>query len=295
MNTSSSTDPDPSQGRVIPSNEMEGASTGDDFGPSVEACIWSLAVLAAGWLALRLYLKFRKHRGLWWDDHFLIMVTVFLSNTSTSVAISLGWGKQPYDIPPKHWPGILLALIISGMFSILAAAISKTSFALTLLRISNGWVKCVIWFSIVTVNVILSLSVIFNWVQCTPVEKNFNPIVPGRSPDSLFLLCASYQRLEFQRGAYPTRPTLTTSSNTKGFLPQIGSANSRFANRLMLAKGNPHRIQRLCCSVLRSRGHFISASTLESYLEYGDEAGTISLVKIYALTGTFQADLTQFN
>ncbi|KAJ8118167.1 hypothetical protein ONZ43_g4044 [Nemania bipapillata] len=55
----------------LPPVEVEDDLDHDDFGPSVEACVWALVLLAAGWLALRLYLKVRKHRGLWWDDHFL--------------------------------------------------------------------------------------------------------------------------------------------------------------------------------------------------------------------------------
>lgn len=210
-------------GRVVPPTELQDDLLHDNFGPSVEACVWSLAMLAFGWLVLRLYLKLKNHRGLWWDDHFLTIVSSFhiilsstqgtviirikvvgrknmreppkhssivltqtsfqvcviLSNASASVAISLGWGKQPYDIVPKNWPPILLALSISGLFSILAAVISKTSFALTLLRISGGWVKCTVWFAIFTINAVMGLSIVFNWVQCTPVEKIFNAFVPG--------------------------------------------------------------------------------------------------------------------
>lgn len=66
---------DSSQGGVVPPVEVADEPASDDFGPSVEACIWSLAILAGGWLALRLYLKLRKHRGLWWDDHFLTLVS----------------------------------------------------------------------------------------------------------------------------------------------------------------------------------------------------------------------------
>lgn len=62
-------------GRVIPPVEIEEDVAEDNFGPSVEACVWALAVLAAGWLGLRLYLKFQKHRGLWWDDRFLAIVS----------------------------------------------------------------------------------------------------------------------------------------------------------------------------------------------------------------------------
>ncbi|GAW26643.1 hypothetical protein SAMD00023353_4000910 [Rosellinia necatrix] len=78
--------PDSPLGRVIPSVELEEELLHDDFGPSVEACVWALAILAAGWLVLRLYLKIRKHRGLWWDDHLLAAVSNMNMTSSSLVS-----------------------------------------------------------------------------------------------------------------------------------------------------------------------------------------------------------------
>jgi len=44
----------------------------DDYGPQVNFTIWLLTALSAAFLALRVYCKFLRHRGLWWDDHILI-------------------------------------------------------------------------------------------------------------------------------------------------------------------------------------------------------------------------------
>ncbi|KAI0186637.1 hypothetical protein EV127DRAFT_167226 [Xylaria flabelliformis] len=248
---------DSSQERVIPATELTDDSAPDDFGPSVEACLWSLATLAAGWLALRLYLKIRRHRGLWWDDHFLTIswVCVVLSNASTSVAISLGWATPLLEVSPMNWPRILLILYISGLFSLLAAAISKTSFALTLLRISNGWVKCVVWFAIVTVNAVVGLSIIFNWVQCTPVEKNFYIFIPG--------------------SCWP-RETLI------GYNTFVAAYSGIMDILLALL---PWKIIWNMNMSRKERFGAICAMSL------GILAGTISLIKIFALTGTIQSDL----
>lgn len=70
----------------IPPMEIDDELDHDDFGPSVEACVWALVLLATGWLALRLYLKVRKHRGLWWDDHFLTIVSNVESRTLHTLA-----------------------------------------------------------------------------------------------------------------------------------------------------------------------------------------------------------------
>ncbi|KAI3324147.1 hypothetical protein HD806DRAFT_543548 [Xylariaceae sp. AK1471] len=255
METTNDTISDSSLGRVVPAIELEDELSHDNFGPSVEACIWALATLAAGWLALRLYCKSRNHRGLWWDDHFLTIVCLVLANSSTSVAISLGWGKEPYDILPNEWPPILLALLISGLFSLTAAALSKTSFALTLLRISNGWVKAAVWFAIFTINVAMGLSALFNWVQCTPVSKSFNFFLPG--------------------SCWPRSTLIAYNAFAAAYSGIMDMVLALLPSKIIWDM-NMSRKERFGAMCAMSLGFF---------------AGIISLVKIYALTGTLEANL----
>lgn len=44
----------------------------DDYGPVMNASLWTCVAFASIFLGLRLFAKFWKHRGLWWDDYFLI-------------------------------------------------------------------------------------------------------------------------------------------------------------------------------------------------------------------------------
>jgi hypothetical protein len=43
-----------------------------NLGPHINFTIWLLTALSAVFLALRVYCKFLRHRGLWWDDYVLI-------------------------------------------------------------------------------------------------------------------------------------------------------------------------------------------------------------------------------
>lgn len=43
-----------------------------DFGPQINFVIWFLTAVSSAFLALRVYCKFLRHRGLWWDDYLLI-------------------------------------------------------------------------------------------------------------------------------------------------------------------------------------------------------------------------------
>ena len=54
-----------------------------DQGPQTAASVWVLLALATIFLALRIYSKFRKSRGLWWDDWILIASWVSLKTLET--------------------------------------------------------------------------------------------------------------------------------------------------------------------------------------------------------------------
>lgn len=48
----------------------------DNYGPQLNFTVWFLTALSALFLALRVYCKFFRHRGLWWDDYVLILAWV---------------------------------------------------------------------------------------------------------------------------------------------------------------------------------------------------------------------------
>lgn len=69
---------------------------------------------------------------------------------------------------------------LAGTFSIIACAWSKTSFAFTLLRIAEArWMRMVIWFFILSLNLVLGGAVLITWIQCWPVEKVWRFSVDG--------------------------------------------------------------------------------------------------------------------
>jgi hypothetical protein len=69
---------------------------------------------------------------------------------------------------------------IAGVFSHGAAMLSKTSFAVTLLRIvTRKLERFVIGFIIGTMNLVLALTLIFLLAQCRPIEASWDPFVQG--------------------------------------------------------------------------------------------------------------------
>lgn len=54
----------------------------ESMGPLMRIVCWTLVGVSGLFLSLRLYCKFLKNRGLWWDDHVLIMAWVRLKPPS---------------------------------------------------------------------------------------------------------------------------------------------------------------------------------------------------------------------
>ena len=93
--------------------------------------------------------------------------------------VQLGFGKDINEVDPAIIPKIGLTGTIYGIFAVLSASWSKTSFALTLIRLVDGWMKWFLWFLIVSMNIIMNLVIVFSFIKCTPVEKGWQASVPG--------------------------------------------------------------------------------------------------------------------
>ncbi|CAK7225188.1 hypothetical protein SCUCBS95973_005777 [Sporothrix curviconia] len=153
----------------------------DNQAPQLNFTIWLLTGLSVGFLSLRIYCKFLRGRGLWWDDYVLISswLSLALASGFTTAATTFGYGRHLWDIAPDSFYPLNVVATFAGFFSILAAVWSKTSFAMTVLRISTGWMRWSIWFIIVSINLVLGMSAILQWIRCMPIQKVFDGSVAG--------------------------------------------------------------------------------------------------------------------
>lgn len=77
----------------------------------------------------------------------------------------------------------------ADFFVIISIAISKSSFAVTLLRLTfHTWHKALIWTIIITVNLLMWTTAIFIFTSCTPLGRVWDPTVPGTCWNSRRLL-----------------------------------------------------------------------------------------------------------
>lgn len=133
--------------------------------------------LAALFLGTRLYVKFTAHRGMWWDDYLLLaswcMLVAFSGSTTYATRVGLGQHEGSYGDPTP----LQLMIVVATTFSVLGAAWSKTSFALTLLRITKGALYWMIWAVIISLNIVLTFNAILQFIWCTPAKAAWDVMV----------------------------------------------------------------------------------------------------------------------
>jgi len=151
-----------------------------------KSTIWILTSLSAVFLALRLYCR-RRGSGLHWDDTLLAAAWTALLSYVTVVTIILEktaaqrseQPSGPIKIKVDDVNAVATLGLCSATLAITAQSWSKTSFAVTLLRISGGRLKRFLWFAIGSMNVLFGLRALFLWVGCSPLEKAWRPRVQG--------------------------------------------------------------------------------------------------------------------
>ncbi|KAI6488234.1 hypothetical protein MCOR11_008521 [Pyricularia oryzae] len=158
---------------------------GENLGPRAEAVSWTLMAVTTIFLLLRLYCKWTKSNRLWWDDWLLILSYVLYATAAVifSVNVRHGMGVHVCELAmtrPQELSTVALLSLVTGSISIVATIWSKTSFALTLLRITDyRWLKITLWTMVAFLNVAMGISAVLTMVQCSPVQKSWNTFADG--------------------------------------------------------------------------------------------------------------------
>lgn len=99
--------------------------------------------------------------------------------TCTTIEVSLGFGKHAYEIHTTEVDTISVVGLISITFTIASQAWSKTSWAITLIRVSSGRVKHFLLFAVISMNLLFIPPGVSWWIMCDPIEKAWHPLIPG--------------------------------------------------------------------------------------------------------------------
>lgn len=96
-----------------------------------------------------------------------------------TVGVHYGIGKHTDDVSGKVMQWNTKMSYAGGFCCIVSLALSKTSFCLTLLRISSGWTRGAVWLILVSINAVLIAHGTIQWVQCWPTPRLWDWDVPG--------------------------------------------------------------------------------------------------------------------
>jgi hypothetical protein len=67
--------------------------------------------------------------------------------------------------------------------SVCAITLSKISFGITLLRLTKGWPRIIVYFAMATLAIFAVPAAVLPWTQCKPLAKNFMDLFPGTCVD----------------------------------------------------------------------------------------------------------------
>src|ERR1700759_580171 len=98
---------------------------------------------------------------------------------ATIAVVNYDLGKPFQQMKPGDLGHILKSTIILGFLSIVGADLSKTSFAVTLLRFVDGRLKILIYGVIISMNIGLGTYSIYHFLRCSPVQYAWDFTIPG--------------------------------------------------------------------------------------------------------------------
>ena len=153
------------------------------LGPMVNAILWVHVVVFAVFAALRLYIRFSLLKSAGPDDYLVaftlvlhILYTIFIS-----VATKYGLGRLFADVgnPDVYWTAVMWE-VFGQVAGLLAIGAGKCAVGVFLLRIVFSRVqKAFIWAFLGITVFITSFASVTVVVQCIPVQKTWNPTLPG--------------------------------------------------------------------------------------------------------------------
>ncbi|KAJ5813976.1 uncharacterized protein N7503_000726 [Penicillium pulvis] len=153
--------------------------------PLVQGVMWTMSIVPLFFVCGRLYVRVCLKRVFGWDD-FIIIVAICLLIAYAAVchaATQVGLGSHLIVVEenPNNLISVALLCDIGEVLAIMACTLGKTSFAVTLMRIVvKRWMVVLLWFVIITMNLVNILTAFFVFLQCKDPRHLWNPTIPSK-------------------------------------------------------------------------------------------------------------------
>ena len=102
-----------------------------------------------------------------------------MSTALLTRGVDFGIGLHFEDMELENIPVVAEYSFAAGFATILGIAWSKTSFGLTILRISDGWMRWLVLYIVLSMNVVMVTNAILLYAQCTPIRRLFDELAEG--------------------------------------------------------------------------------------------------------------------
>ncbi|POS69160.1 hypothetical protein DHEL01_v212447 [Diaporthe helianthi] len=109
--------------------------------PKIDVLSFVMTILSGTVVGLRIYNKFRRRMRLWWDDYIIVVAWIlFLAFAIVTVFEGRdGLGRHVPDLSPQTIRDFALLATIASTINIIVTAVARIGFAVSLLRIAEGW------------------------------------------------------------------------------------------------------------------------------------------------------------
>jgi hypothetical protein len=109
-----------------------------------------------------------------------LQVTILGTDAVTTVLVDrLGLGHHAPLLADTTPVELTLLLSSRATLTITAIVWTKTAFAITLLRLTQGATRTLVWFIIISINVAMGFSAVVPWIQCIPLHKGWDSSIEG--------------------------------------------------------------------------------------------------------------------
>ncbi|EEY16868.1 conserved hypothetical protein [Verticillium alfalfae VaMs.102] len=157
----------------IPPEAVENAAT------KVLAAIWPMVVISTIFFALRIYCRVTRSGQTWWDDYILGLGWLLLLTAAAVLTEAMLLGHLTHHEKDPLKVGVLVRT--THTCHLLSLALTKASFAVTLLRFSSKIQKYIIWFIIASIGFLFIFHVFAQWKK---VCGDISPyVLPGQCWD----------------------------------------------------------------------------------------------------------------
>ncbi|KAF9699560.1 hypothetical protein EKO04_002643 [Ascochyta lentis] len=164
----------------------------DSNGTKTLVALWALTIIPLVFMLLRFYCKSKYSKPYGYDDMLLVgsWILSLLYTVFAQVSVGYGIGRHFNDIEDKAFLVVgVKYMYISEIFGMFSVPMSKASFCVTLLRLTIvPWQRQILWFILITINLVFWAGAILTLVQCEPKEKLWNFTLDGKCWDNRIVI-----------------------------------------------------------------------------------------------------------